>query len=474
MNLRDYQLDIISQLNHQWQHHDRVMVQLPTGGGKSLIFGAVAKQAIDQGQRILLLAHREELIIQAAGHLAHWCEGSSGLAGMTGAMIGIVKCGYPLHQDRPIQVASVASLAGRRSRLGQFDLVVIDEAHHATAKTYRAALGSCQDAKLLGLTATPIRLDGSGFDDIFDSLVTGISTAELIDQGHLSRFKYFADAKPMITKGVKSTGGDFSSSSLVKANDLIELSGNLINSYRRHSEGLRCVVFAINCQHSRDIAAAYNQAGIPAAHLDGESPADERSSTLEAFKRGDIKVLSNVALFDEGVDIPALEAVQIARPTKSLSKYLQICGRVLRIAKSKEYAIIIDHTDNWTIHGLPDNRRVWTLQGAEEPQERQLKRNLKTGEIEEQETIPVVAVPDRELIDLTTNRELASKVYWENCLQSLMDTAKNRGYKQGWLTYRLLEMKPPIEVWRSAAKQLGYAQGWAWHKYQESQQQDVA
>jgi superfamily II DNA or RNA helicase len=278
----------------------------------------------------------------------------------------------------------------------------------------------------------------------------------------------------MTTKGVKSTGGDFSSSQLAAANDSIELSGNLINSYRQYADGMRCVVFAINRQHSKDIAQAYNQAGIPAAHLDGESPADERAETLAQFKTGEIKVLSNVALFDEGVDIPALEAVQIARPTKSLSRYLQICGRVLRIAEGKEHAIIIDHTENWKAHGLPDEPRRWTLKGAEEVEKRELKRNPETGEIQEVEAVPVVEAADRELMDLTTSRELVAKICWEYQLQTLIKTALIRGYKPGWLIHRLKELKPPLEAWQILGRVLGYQRGWAWHRYQETQQEEAA
>ena len=474
MNLRPYQSDLIRNLSAQWTHHDRVMAQLPTGGGKSVIFGAVAKEAIDNGKRILLLAHRQELITQAAGHLAHWCGDSSTLAGIAGANIGIVKSGYQLTPQAPIQVASVQSLGGRRSKLGHFDLVVIDESHHATCESYRAALDSCPGARVLGLTATPVRLDGSGFDDLFGSLVVGPSTAELIESGYLSKFKYYADPNPMTTKGVKQTCGDFSASSLAAANDSIELSGNLIASYRRYADGLRCVVFAINCQHSRDIAAAYNQAGIAAAHLDAETPAEVRATTLEAFKAGQIKVLCNVGLIDEGVDIPALEVVQIAKPTKSLSRFLQICGRVLRTAEGKEFAIIIDHTTNWVTHGLPDRPRQWTLQGlGNDGTKPKLERNRETGEIQEQEPVPVI-LPDVEFVDLMSDHQRAEAAYWEYELDRLKLTVVQKDFKKTWIAFRLSELKPPLIVWQKAGEWLGYQKGWAWHKYQESKKEPAA
>jgi superfamily II DNA or RNA helicase len=461
IELRPYQVELLGKIYSQWVDRRSVLAQLPTGGGKSVLFGAVAKGATLQGSRVLVIAHREELITQGARHLAHWCDSSMG-------SIGIVKNGYPLHPERPIQVASVQSLTGRRSALGDFGLVVVDEAHHATSKTYLAALESCPNARILGLTATPHRLDGKGFDDIFDDLVTGISTAELIEQGYLSKFKYFADPSPMVTAGARTISGDFSASDIARANDSGQLSGNLIASYRRYASGLRCVVFAINCEHSQDIAAAYNQANIPAAHLDANSPKEYRRSTLEAFKRGEIKVLCNVGLLEEGVDIPALEAVQIARPTKSLTKYLQICGRVLRTAEGKENAIIIDHTENWVNLGLPDERRTWSLFGEPKSDRTPLERNEETGEVEEKPRVPVVTEPDIPLLDITAEREAASKLYWSKQLDELLTTAKLKGYKPGWIHYRLEELKPPLEVWQAAGRALGYKHGWAWNRYQET------
>jgi superfamily II DNA or RNA helicase len=459
--LRPYQSDLLEKLYSQWGTHRKVMVQLPTGGGKSVIFGAAARRAIDEAQRVLIIAHREELIRQAAGHLGQWCDPS-------GKMIGIVKDGHKLHPERPIQIASVQSLGSRRSALGKFGLVVIDEAHHSTSATYRSAIESCPNALILGLTATPTRLDGEGFEDIFDSLICGVTTAELIEQGHLSKFKYYADPEPMVTAGARITGGDFSATDIAEANDPVQLSGNLIASYRKHADGLRCVVFAINCKHSRDIADAYNQAGIAAAHLDANSLKAERRSTFKAFERGEIKILSNVSLFDEGVDIPALESVQIARPTKSLSKFLQICGRVLRTADGKNHAIIIDHTENWVNLGLPDEKRTWTLTGETKSEALKKERNPETGEIEDKPPIPVSEEPEKILIDVTADRELASQIYWSKQLQDLLQTARAKEYKPGWIHHRLAEMKPPLEVWSAAGKALGYKPGWAWNRHRET------
>jgi superfamily II DNA or RNA helicase len=335
--LRAYQSDLISRIFYQWQTHRRILAQLPTGGGKSVIFGAIASHFVRAGLRVLLMAHREELIVQAYSHLSHWCE----------CGIGIIKARYPETPLFPVQVASVQSLVNRLERSGHFDLIIIDEAHHTTAASYRAILDNFPNSKILGLTATPVRLDGTGFDDLFDVLECGLGTAELIKACYLSPFKMYADPNPMIVKGVRSTpqsgryanGGDYSLSQLAKVNDSLEVAGHLVNSYRRYANGLQTVIFAINIEHSESIACTFNIEGISTAHLDGESDSGHRKRTLERFKAGKIQVLTNVGLFDEGVDIPALECVMLARLTKSLSRYLQMCGRVLRIAEGKTHGV---------------------------------------------------------------------------------------------------------------------------------------
>lgn len=173
--LRDYQSDLISRIFYQWQTHRRILAQLPTGGGKSVIFGAIASHFVRAGLRVLLMAHREELIVQAYSHLSHWCE----------CGVGIIKAGYPETPLFPVQVASVQSLVNRLDRVGHCDLIIIDEAHHTTAASYRAILNNFPTPKILGLTATPVRLDGTGFDDLFDVLECGLGTAELIQAGYL-------------------------------------------------------------------------------------------------------------------------------------------------------------------------------------------------------------------------------------------------------------------------------------------------
>jgi len=453
--LRDYQQALIQGILEAWKQDKRLLAQLPTGGGKTIIFTAIAREFYQRGEPVLVLAHRQELVQQAVAKIQ----------AVTGITPGVIKAGIKPDYDCPIQVASVQSLVNRLSYFEQFGLIITDEAHHATAKTYRKIYEAFSDSYHLGVTATPIRLDGTGFKDCYDNLICGATVGELIKSGYLSRFKLYAAPSPMTTKGVRTRQGDYSTSGLAEANDAVELAGNLIDSYREYASGKRCLVFAVNVEHATTIAQRYNEAGIPAIALNGKTPDEVRQEALAKFAAGEIKIIANCQLFTEGLDVPALEAVQVARPTKSLALHLQTLGRALRPAEGKSHAIFIDHTNNWDIHGLPTRRRVWTLDGVEPvEQKKKIKRRpdgLITEELEIVET-------DQHLTEVSepTEAEL-----WQIWWRDLLETQRSRGYQQGWLYHRLVEQNPPLAVWQEFAKLKGYKRGWAYHRWREQQQE---
>jgi len=482
-NVRNYQKELIEQILTQWASYKRVLLQVPTGGGKTIIFATIARELALRNYPVLVLVHREELLLQAVEKLS----------AIIGIPVGIIKHGYKPNYEALLQVATVQSLVKRLNLFKEvkFSLIIIDEAHHSTASTYRSILETYPEAYQLGVTATPIRLDGTGFRDLFEVLVTGPTTKELIKLGHLSKFKLFADPNPMKTKGVRTVSGDYSSSGIAKANDLIELSGNLIKSYQEHADGKRCVVFAINVEYSTEIAARYNQAGIKAAHLDAKSSPVYRAEILEQFKKGEIKVITNCQLFDEGLDIPALEAIQIAKPTKSLTRWLQMVGRALRPAENKEYAIILDHTKNWAIHGLPTKERIWSLDGVEDvveaipevtssktdtesKQEEILETNIELTEIDE-ETIKELnnlakennpSSPFRETRDFkeSENQEKPLTLEeWFDIYDYLVSYQQSNDYRMGWLYYKLEELQPPLEIWQQFGILKEYNYKWCYH-----------
>lgn len=349
--LRDYQQSLVRQVFEQWAmgRVRRVLLQLPTGAGKTVVFSSIAQQFTHRNQPVLVLAHREELLLQAREKLEH----------VTGEAVGLIKAGYPENRSCSIQVASVASLVNRQ--LPPAALVIVDEAHHSTAATYTALLEQFPHACILGVTATPSRIDGQGFKQLYDCLILGPSVRELIDRGYLSPFKLFAAPKTVDTTGVKKTAGDYNPKQLAKAVNASLVMGDLVRAWQEFAPGKKTVVFAVNVEHSQAIAEAYCESGVPAEHLDGNTKDLDRKAALERFARGETLVLSNCGLFAEGFDLPSIEAVQCVRPTSSIVLWLQIVGRSLRTHPGKEHAIILDHTENWIVHGTPDRPHHWSL-----------------------------------------------------------------------------------------------------------------
>lgn len=464
IQLRDYQQSLCSGIFDSLSTNRRVMAQLPTGGGKTICFSYIINEFAKMGANVLVLAHRKELILQAAGKLA----------AMTGLPVGLVKSGIQPDYEASIQVASVQSVVNRLDKIPAPSLIVVDEAHHSTAQTYVKILDAFPKAFVLGVTATPVRTDGKGFDHLFNDLVCGPSVSELMEQGHLCNYKLFADANPMSTKGVRRQGGDYSVRDLARANDAIELSGNVVQSYRQYADGLKNIVFALNVEHSKTIVERCQVEGIPAAHLDGGSSDTERTNTLDAFRAGDIQVLSNVGLFGEGFDLPSIEAVQVARPTQSLALHLQMLGRALRPTDGKSHAIILDHTGNWWTHGLPDEDREWSLTVPPKALKRQLERS-ESGEVVEVPPEPLTIVEtDTELVEIIrpTAEDMAG---WESLWGQLVQQQKASGYKKSWLRYALEKRgTPPLEIWQKCAQYLGYKRGWAWYRYQDCQKATAA
>ncbi|NJN22045.1 MAG: DEAD/DEAH box helicase [Leptolyngbya sp. RL_3_1] len=458
IQLRIYQRYLVSQIHQVWRQNLKILTQLPTGAGKTIIFSAIASEFVQRGEQVLILAHRQELIEQAAGK-------ASAIAGCD---VGIIKSGHKPNYSAPVQVASVQSLVNRLSRLECPGLVIVDECHHSTAATYRRILKAYPDAYVLGVTATPARADGTGFDDIYDALVTGPTVSELIQQGHLSEFRLFGDPNPMTTG--RSRGGDYAIGDMERQNDAIELSGSLIGSYRQHCPGKRCLAFAVSVAHSKAIAQCYRVAGIPAEHLDGDTPSDERKAALARFESGETLVLSNCGLFTEGYDLPTLDAVQVARPTKSLSLWLQMVGRALRPAPGKDYALILDHTRNWAIHGLPTRPRVWTLEGVEQSQ-RVINRTPEGLVIESEPEPPEEFKDGAGVLEQVAPDPLEE---WRQAYQGLLATALQRRYSHGWIYHKLLELRPPLEIWQMYASERGFKPGWAWYRYQETQEQKAS
>lgn len=352
--LRDYQLEILRKTSALMrQGVRRILIQLPTGGGKTVLAGQALLCATNLGFRAHFDVHRRELIKQTS---------SSFLA--QGLPHSFIAARRDFEPQALLHLASVQTLANRLDIVLPPDLIVVDEAHHATAATWAEPLAAYPEAFIIGLTATPERLDGRGLNEHFDAMVVGPSPAELIARGYLSPYEYFAPSIPDMT-GVPTQAGDFVRSAAAAVVDRPHLVGDIVDHYLRLAPGEQGIVFAINREHSRNIAEAFKAHGVPAMHVDGAMGDKERDFFDDAFRCGDVRVGVNVGLFSEGYDVPNIGYVGMGAPTKSLVKHLQDCGRGLRMSAGKTRAVLCDHAGNAVTRqlGLPDDDREWSLEG---------------------------------------------------------------------------------------------------------------
>lgn len=350
--LRDYQVSAVDRTIAAVRL--RPILVAPTGSGKTVM----ATELVDRLQvPTLWMAHRKELIEQAAARLqAH------------GLDVGIIKAGVAPRPSAPVQVASVATLL--RRDVPPAGLIVVDECHHAAADSYGGILQQYPGAWIVGLTATPFRLDGRGLGDLFGEIVVAAWPDELCARGILHRPKVWAVAPPDLS-GVRVVAGDYIKGELARRVNTADRNADMVKMWRKHADGRRTVAFAVDVTHSRDIAAAFQAAGIVAEHLDGNTPDGERADILARLKRGVTQVVCNCLVLTEGWDLPALECCIIARPTESLNLHLQMIGRIMRSCPGKEGAIVLDHAGNHHTHGLVTRRLKYSLSaeqvGSSEP-----------------------------------------------------------------------------------------------------------
>lgn len=353
MELRPYQQSIIDQVRQAFQDGKRApIIVSPTGSGKTVMFCAFTQLSRARSKRILILAHRSELLDQISRTLHEFRIPHSFIAP-----------GRTYYPQAQVQVGSVFTVAKRLARMAAPDLIIIDEAHHGTLKsTWGRVLSTWPAAFRIGVTATPARLSGEALGDLFDHLILGPSVADLITQGSLSPFRIWAPPS-MDTEGIATRAGDFAQNELAILADKPSITGNAVDHYLKHAKFKRAVAFCVSRQHAKHVAEQFSKAGIVSESIDGSLASDTRASLIKNFKDGVIQVLTSCDLISEGMDIPAIECAILLRPTKSLTLALQQIGRALRPYPGKEYAVILDHAGNVHRHGLPDEPRDWTLAG---------------------------------------------------------------------------------------------------------------
>ena len=436
-------------------NHQRVLLQAPTGAGKTVVASEMMRSAYEKGSRTLFVAHRRELIHQCSDKLERF-----------GIPHGVVLPEEPW-TDETILCGSVQSFTTRirkgRINLDDVRLIIFDEAHHARARTYQQLVDACPAAVVVGITATPVRGDGRGLGNLFGALVQTPTISQLTDMGYLVPARYFAPTQPDLS-GVRVRAGDYVESDLEKVMDKPQLIGDIVEWWGRIAPDKKTLVYASSVNHSRHLAYAFTNVGVSAHHLDGSTPNDERDAAIAAFRRGELQVLCNCMLFTEGTDIPDVQAIVLARPTKSVGLYLQIAGRGLRPAEGKSECLVIDHAGAVHEHGFVTDWEEWTLE--EDARKGAKRKQPNVGDLKMYECktchalfvpkgaycpqcgtplpkkLPRVELPDvaeGELAEITGSTikgipqdkgEFYSQLKW---------VAQERGYSKGWVSHAYKE-----------------------------------
>ena len=435
--LRDYQAEIINKIqNSMLTGHRRIIVQSPPRTGKTVVMSEIARRATVKNRRVLFLIHRQEVLEQANATFKE-----------QGVDFDLLTSGM------------VQTLTRRVDKLDAPHIILVDEAHHVLSKSYRRILDKFKDAYVLLFTATPVRLGREQLDQVADDIVLGKSIKELTAAGFLAPFRYYQPPAGFNQSELKlSSTGDYTNKSITSALQSC-LYGDLVSHYKRLAAGKQAVCYCHSIDAAKHAAAEFNKNGIAAAEVDGTTPRSERDELVKKFRDGAIKVMVNVNLFTEGVDLPDVDAVILARPTSSLSLYLQFAMRCLN-PRAGKVAVIIDHANNVEKFGYPDSERNWlqlVKTGAKPRKNAETdnfnivtcetcfavleSRTIKTGTCPYCDALIKQKRPDKPvaLIDLVeaARNEIASKkiddYHQLKTVSELYEYAKRHGYKHGWV-----------------------------------------
>lgn len=436
MQLRPYQSDVVEQVRQAWrQGYKAPCIVLPCGGGKSCIVAEMARRTTFGGKRVLFLVHRRELVDQIRQTFIRWG-------------VDMSLC----------EVGMVQTFTRRLKKIRKPALIITDENHHSLAQSYKRIYEYFPDVPRVGVTATPVRLNGDGLGDVNDKLIIGVSAKWLIEHNCLAPYDYYAPDVADLT-GLHTQRGEYMAAEIEKAMVKNTVFGDVIKYYKQLAFGKKAVCYCASIKHSQKTAEFFKAAGISAAHIDGSTPKAERDRIIADFRRGSITILCNVDLISEGFDVPDCECAILLRPTKSLTLYIQQSMRCMRYRPGKR-AVIIDHVGNYARHGMPDDDRQWSLEKKPKTETKKTEQDrapkqcpecfytfsapppgqkircphcgyeFPTAErkIEVDNSVGLVKVEGFKL-DFTTPSDCQS--YLE-----LLNYAKTHGYKPGWAYYQ--------------------------------------
>ena len=448
MSLRFYQqksMDLIRELYRK--SVKKVLLKLPTGAGKTKIFCEMLKQAHLKGTPSLLIVHMNQLIRQTEERLHQ-----------EGVPFGIIQGDRTRDEYATIRVCSIQTLA-RRNLRPEAKFIVIDEAHATDTKSYREFLADYPDAYILAVTATPYLK--SGMRHVADAVVSPIDVQGLIDLKFLVPGKYYSCPEKVDLSDVKIIGGDYQQNQLAKK--MAPLVGNVVEHYKKLADGLPALMFAVNIEHSLALTKSFNESGIACAHVDANTPFDERKKIISDLENGRIKVISSIGTLTTGFDCPPTRTLIICRPTKSYNLHIQMLGRGSRPFPGKEHFIVIDHAGNTLKHGFYETDRECSL----DPQPKTKNGNPDAFLVECENCFAIFPIskaccpacghvnekkPGKNLDHVDGELVEIQKEEWRTTVDNLVAKAKKMGYKKGWLYHKIQEKLDPVisdKAWQS-------------------------
>lgn len=375
MDLRSYQTNTVNAVRDSLKSgHKRPLFVLPTGSGKTPVFCWIAKTTSENGKKILILLHRRNLVYQTQSKLKEYYNIDA----------GIIMAGVSSNLKAPIQLASIWTY-GRRIMIDDptynsffinADVILIDEGHVSPAKTYEKVLNQYNGKIIIGCTATPCRSDGRGLGDVFDDLIVGPGINELTEQGYLCPIKYYVPTT-IDLDGVPVYKNDYQQKALGEKVNKKKLIGDVVENWLKLAENQKTIVFCVNVKHSIAICEEFNRHGIPAEHLDAHSTDDERDAVFSKMERGDITVICNVYLYNEGLDVPSVSCIALARPTRHIGTYRQMVGRGMRPEEGKDHLKILDFGNIVANLGCVEWNPEWTLDGKKKSWSKPRRETVK-------------------------------------------------------------------------------------------------
>lgn len=460
--LRDYQIELILGIKKSMlSGHRKIMVQSPPRSGKTVCMASIAKNATDKGKTVLFFSHRKEINEQVK---KTFLQGGVNLDLVT--------------------IGTIGSIVRRLDKIKPPELILVDEAHHIKASQYQKVLKYFEQSIQLFFTGTPIRLDGSGFEDLATDIVVGKSIEWLQNNGNIAKFDYYS-INLLDQAKLKQRQGEFTNKSIDEGFQFKQEHGDYLSHYERLAKGKQAIVYCHSVEYAERVSMRFNKAGYQSAVVSGKTPQRERERAMRAFKDGDITIMVNVNLFTEGIDLPGVDVCIMLRPTTSLSLFLQFAMRALNPREGKR-AILIDHVGNHIRHGLPSDDREWTLEGIAKHQKKTNKKDESPKTCEEcfatfyrrqiiEGCCPYCQAPLKEIKDI--EREVTDEnlvlinpgmefVYIQGEMREVTkeDAIIYKRVKGFGKQYSKCSTLAELKAFRLIH---GYAPGWQWHKQKE-------